>query len=323
MELLFGSFRLIFLLMTVTDLFSIRACNDAKEAINYFHKWAEHERWDPGQDGLDIEHAFYPCHPEGFFIGTIQEQGKEKVVSCVCAMKHGEIGYIAFYIVGDPSYRGKGYGLRVFQHALNHMSSCPWIGLCGVSAQVENYKRSGFVVQAAVLRYIGSRPMSTIQTPTVDLASVPIEQVIGLDQRYTGMYRPTFMTHWTRYHTTTEGYHGVAIMEQGQAVGFACMRRCVSGAYRIAPVYADTFEHAHALVTKLTSLVDDENAQFATDVYLNNPQAEKLFTSKLGWKPVPSMMPMYTMWRKGPGALTDAPEGDSNGYFAILSPEIG
>ncbi|KAI8145174.1 hypothetical protein BJV82DRAFT_667074 [Fennellomyces sp. T-0311] len=310
--------------MTVTDTsFVVRACADSTEAKKYFYEWSVSERWDPGPDGLDIDHAYYPCGPEGFFIGTTKEQEKEQVVSCICAVKHGKIGYIAFYIVGDPRHRKKGYGLRTFQHALNYMSSCSWIGLCGVSTQVEAYKRSGFAVQAAVTRYAGGRIINDIQTPTVDLASVPIEQVIGLDKRYTGIYRPTFMTHWTRYHTTQKDCYGVAVVEQDQLVGFACMRRCVSGTYRIAPVYADTSDHAYALVAKLTQLLGDEDAQFATDVYMANTAAEDMFSSKLGWKLVPSMTDMYIMWRKGSEDVTELPKGDSNGYFAIASPEMG
>ncbi|KAI8145176.1 acyl-CoA N-acyltransferase [Fennellomyces sp. T-0311] len=305
--------------MNGTDTsFAIRPCIDSTEAKKYFYEWAVNELWDPGSDGLDIERVFYPCFSGGFFVGTVGEQGKEQVVSCVCAMKHGAVGYITFYIV-DPRHRKKGYGLRTFQHALNYMSSCSWIGLCGVSTQVEAYKRSGFAVQAAVTRYAGGRIINDIQTPTVDLASVPIEQVIGLDKRYTGIYRPTFMTHWTRYHTTQKDCYGVAVVEQDQLVGFACMRRCVSGTYRIAPVYADTSDHAYALVAKLTQLLGDEDAQFATDVYMANTAAEDMFSSKLGWKLVPSMMAMYTMWRKGSEEeSTEPPEGDPNGWYTEI-----
>ena len=306
------------------DTFAVRTCTAATEAIKYHHEWAVSEHWDPGPDGgLDFKYAFHPSYPEGFFVGAIQEEDKEQVVSCICAMKYNDIGYISFYIVGDPRRRKKGYGIRTFQHAINQLSSCSWIGLCAKAAEVEIYKRLGFVVQAPVVRYSGDRITADTNATTVDLASVPIEQLVHVDQRYTGTYRPDLITHWVRYHTTQKDCYGVAIIEEGQTVAFACMRRFVSGTYVIAPIYADTSDLAYDLVAKLTSVVDGGNVQFAADAYMGNPGAEDLFFQKLGWKLMQDTPLMYIMWRKGPAISMDAPEKDSSGCFAIISPGMG
>jgi hypothetical protein len=73
---------------------------------------------------------------------------------------------VGIYIV-HPSYRGNGYGLKLFQHAVQHLKALqspppasplalphtPYIGLDAVPEQTENYKKFGFQTAYVVTRY--------------------------------------------------------------------------------------------------------------------------------------------------------------------------
>ncbi|KAI9251909.1 hypothetical protein BDA99DRAFT_541304 [Phascolomyces articulosus] len=321
--------------------FTIRSSVNSEEVSSILYPWVEKENWDPGFDGKDIQCAYYPSDPKSFFFGTLpQEQQdnkddkkKDRVVSSICAIQHDDnTGYIAFYVV-EPSHRKNGYGLKTFNHALQHLSTCPWIGLDAVEAQMETYKKSGFVVQTPSKRYVGgiqyhiktmaASPETTSGDTVVDLTSVAIDKLIQQDHRYTDMHRPTFVSHWVEYHI--KHAYGLALVDPKnpeQVTGFGCMRRCASGTYRIAPLYADTPDHAFDLAIRLTAMVKEEDAQFAVDAWLATDAPKVLFEDKFGWK---SISTMYRMWRKGASTEQDTqpPLGLSNGFFAIASPEVG
>ena len=64
--------------------------------------------------------------------------------------------FLGFYIV-RPDLRGRGYGLRIWNAAVDHAGGRT-IGLDGVVAQQENYKKSGFRLAYANVRYGGRVP---------------------------------------------------------------------------------------------------------------------------------------------------------------------
>ncbi|KAG2222527.1 hypothetical protein INT45_012841 [Circinella minor] len=311
--------------------FIIRNSINAEEASNVLYPWVKKENWDPGYDGNDIKLAYFPSDPKSFFFGTLPQQ-ENQIVSSICAIQHNDkTGYIAFYVV-ESSHRKKGYGLQLFNHALDHLKESPWIGLDAVEAQMETYKKSGFVVQSQSTRYVGGidNIKSINKTTTmsgaiiVDLNSVSIDDLIHQDHCYTGMRRPTFITNWVQYHV--KHAYGFALVNPNtkQIEGFGCMRRCASGAYRIAPLYSDTPDHAFDLVTKLTGMVKDkEDVQFSVDAWLATEAPKELFSKRMGWKATSNM---YRMWRKGNNnTLTDdkPPIGLAKGFYAIASPEVG
>ena len=214
----------------------IRNSTNAEEASNVLYPWVEKENWDPGYDGNDIKLAYFPSDPKSFFFGTLPQQ-QDQIVSSICAIQHDDnTGYIAFYVV-EPSHRKKGYGIQIFNHALDHLKESPWIGLDAVEAQMETYKKSGFVVQSQSTRYIGgignsksvNKTTTTSGALVVDLTSVSVDDLIHQDHRYTGMHRPTFIENWVRYHV--KHAYGFALVNPTtmQVEGFGCMRRCASG----------------------------------------------------------------------------------------------
>lgn len=104
--------------------------------MGYFAKQAAKEVWNPGL--TDIE-AFYAIDPQGFFIGYLDQ----KPIACISNAKYDDtFSFFSFYIV-DQAYRGQGYGMKIWQHAIEYACDAS-IGLDGVVLQVENYRKSGF-----------------------------------------------------------------------------------------------------------------------------------------------------------------------------------
>ena len=109
--------------------------------------WAAEEGWNPGLHDAD---CYYSADPNGFLIGFLGDEP----IATISAIKYGNsFGFIGFYIV-KPAYRGKGYGIRIWNAALKHLEGRN-IGLDGVVAQQEDYKRSGFQLAYRNLRYQG------------------------------------------------------------------------------------------------------------------------------------------------------------------------
>src|SRR5690554_5744288 len=96
--------------------------------------WAAKEGWNPGR--ADAE-CFYAADPSGFFMGYL---GEEPVAS-VYAVKYGKsFGFVGFYIVKEE-HRGKGFGWRIWQRAMESLAG-RIVGLDGVVAQQDNYRKT-------------------------------------------------------------------------------------------------------------------------------------------------------------------------------------
>jgi len=119
-----------------------------------FFDFALAEHWNPAAKGADIPAVYFKADTEGFFLGKVLKKdgsGEFEIVSVVSGVRYGDDqGWVGFYIVA-PEHRGKGYGLKSFQNAMKHLDATskegvarPSIGLDGVLAQVDNYRRSGF-----------------------------------------------------------------------------------------------------------------------------------------------------------------------------------
>ena len=111
--------------------------------------WAEAEGWNPG---LHDARCFYAADPQGFFVGELGGVP----VGCVSAVRYGpDFGFLGLYIV-RAEYRGRGFGLELWRAALTHLGDRA-IGLDGVVAQQENYRRSDFRLAFRNIRQRGAR----------------------------------------------------------------------------------------------------------------------------------------------------------------------
>src|SRR4051812_26841802 len=118
------------------------------EEISIAIDWAAAEGWNPG---LADAACFAIPDAQGFFVGEIDG---EPVATISCVNYDDRFAFLGFYIV-RAELRGSGHGLQIWNAAIAHAGSHV-IGLDGVVAQQDNYKKSGFQLAYANIRYGGT-----------------------------------------------------------------------------------------------------------------------------------------------------------------------
>lgn len=128
----------------------------SREELEMMIDWAALEGWNPGLFDAD---AFYAADPKGFLMGFMDEEP----ISCISAVAydHG-FGFVGFYIV-KPEYRGNGYGYQIWEVAIKYLTTQN-IGLDGVLAEQENYKKTGFKLAYRNIRYEGKGVGERVQS---------------------------------------------------------------------------------------------------------------------------------------------------------------
>src|ERR1700752_4656501 len=132
--------------------------------------WAAAEGWNPG---LSDAACFATVDRDGFLIGEL-DGAPAATVSCV--NYDDRFAFLGFYIV-RKDLRGHGYGLRIWNAAIAHAGRRV-IGLDGVVAQQQNYRKSGFELAYANVRYGGTAPaLDAPQANVITLTDVPLATV--------------------------------------------------------------------------------------------------------------------------------------------------
>jgi GNAT superfamily N-acetyltransferase len=99
------------------------------------------------ESGLADDACFAAIDREGFLIGEL-DGAPAATVSCV---EYGAtFAFLGFCIVRED-LRGRGYGLRIWDAAIAHTGPRV-IGLDGVVARQQNYRKSGFELAYANVR---------------------------------------------------------------------------------------------------------------------------------------------------------------------------
>lgn len=245
-------------------------------------EWAAQEGWNPG---LNDAEAFLAADPEGFLIGEIAG----KPVGCISVVAYGEdFGFLGFYIVRSE-FRGRGYGIRIWNAGMERLTGRN-IGLDGVAAQQENYKRSGFQYAYANERFEGTGGGSSAGD-AVDLADVPFDRIEAYDAAFFRAPRESFLRKWI----VPAGGRALGVVERDTLRGYGVIRPCRSG-HKIGPLFADTPEIAERLFANLSATVPGD------PLYLDvpRPNAEALaLVERHGMVPVFETARMYT--RGDPG----------------------
>ena len=241
--------------------------------------WAAAEGWNPG---LADASCFAVADRRGFLIGEF-DGVPAATVSCV---NYGaNFSFLGFYLV-RPDLRGRGYGLRMWKQAIAHAGRRV-IGLDGVVAQQQNYRRSGFELAYANVRYGGAviapdRP----QTDIVELSDVPLAVVEACDATVFPAPRLAFLRAWIN----APGHAGCARVRDGRLAGFGVIRPCRHG-YKIGPLVADDRATAEVLLSALVAKVG------GGDMFLDIPGINRdaiALAEDLGLAPVFETARMYT-----------------------------
>jgi len=211
------------------------------EEIALASNWAAAEGWNPG---LADAACFATVDPGGFLIGEL-DGAPAATISCVNYDER--FAFLGFYIVRDD-LRGRGYGLRIWNAAIAHARPRP-IGLDGVVAQQGNYRKSGFQLAYANIRYGGRvAPAAAAPAGIVPLADVPFATVAADDATVFPAPRASFLRAWI----SARGHVGRALVRDGRFAAWGVIRPCRTG-HKIGPLVADDRAAAEAVFAALVA----------------------------------------------------------------------
>ena len=263
--------------MAQANGFRIRAMRP--DEISIAIDWAATEGWNPGHaDAL----CFACVDPNGFLIG---ELNGVPAATISCVNYDARFAFLGFYIV-RPDLRGRGYGLRIWNAAIAHAADRT-IGLDGVVAQQENYRKSGFRLAHSNIRYGGVAGLSAPSDPgTTALADVALASVLVDDSTVFPARRSAFLQAWI----SAPGHVGRALVRDGRLCGWGVIRPCRVG-WKIGPLVADDRASAEAVFAALVGTAG--RAEVFLDVPSINREAVALARDH-GLAPVFETARMYT-----------------------------
>ena len=259
------------------NTFTIRTMRPAE--ISLAVDWAAAEGWNPGTADAA---CFASVDAEGFLIGEL-DGTPAATVSCVNYDER--FAFLGFYIV-RADLRGKGYGLRIWDAAIAHAGTRV-VGLDGVTAQQENYKKSGFQLAYANVRYGGTVVASAApRADIIDLSDVPFAAVEAGDAMVFPAPRSAFLRTWIG----SPGHIGCAVMRDGRLSSWGVIRPCRVG-FKIGPLVADDRAGAEAVLSALIAKMG--GGEIFLDVPGINGEAAAL-ARDFGLAPVFETARMYT-----------------------------
>ncbi|KQX50790.1 MULTISPECIES: GNAT family N-acetyltransferase [unclassified Streptomyces] len=244
--------------------------------------WAAEEGWNPG---LSDAPAFFAQDPGGFFLGRLDGEP----VSAISVVTYDDAyAFLGFYLV-RPELRGLGHGLATWRAALAHAGARS-VGLDGVPAQQDNYRRSGFATAYRTARYVGEIPASDgPATGVVAADRVDPATLAAYDSACHHADRPRFLGAWL----TTPGHRALVRVADGRPTGYGVVRPAQDEA-RIGPLFADTPADAAVLLDALAAEARAFGAaRIAVDMPESNPAAARLAEER-GLEPTFETARMYT-----------------------------
>lgn len=254
--------------------------------------WATREGWNPGLQDVETFHA---VDPEGYLMGWLEG----RPIGSISAVDWGSnFGFIGLYIV-LPQLRGQGYGIKLWQAAMERLSG-KTIGLDGVVAQQENYARSGFCLAHRNLRFEGSAGALAGAGYGEPLVEGALESVLRLDVSPSA--RANYFRRWLA--------QPQAIALRGEESLVLC-RPCHNG-YKIGPLVAPDADEAQRLLGSVSARLDPGTPVFL-DVPETNPEALRLARSH-------GMTMQFETARMYHG---EQPEFDHSRWFGVTTFELG
>ncbi len=270
-----------------------------REEVDHAVAWAAKEGWNPGYQDAE---CYFAADPTGFLIGYLSEEP----IASISVVKYSDsFGFLGFYIV-KPEHRGKGHGLEIWQAGLDYLAGCS-VGLDGVVAQQDNYKKSGFKLAFRNVRYEGVGGGVNPGDGIINLASLPWEMVEEYDRPFFPANRSEFLKRWINQPNSV----ALGIQKDDELAGYGVMRKCLSG-YKIGPLFADSPELAERLFLALKS-----HASSADPVFLDTPEVN---TASVQLAKTHNMKVVFETARMYRG---NEPQMPLDRIFGITSFEIG
>lgn len=271
-----------------------------QELMHIHINGAREEAWNPG---IDDQTCFYAADNDGFLAGYLNQVP----IACISAVNYSNLfGFIGFYIVA-PEHRGKGFGRQIWNAALDKLKGID-IGLDGVVAQQDFYRRSGFHLKHRNIRFFGiAKAFTGFEQSVISLSEQHFPMLHEYDKKHFGYPRPDFLQAWISQSSAI----AKLIIIHGEIKGFGLIRKCYSG-YKIGPLFADSYDYADAILRALQNSIPEGETYFL-DIPEPNAMANKL-TKAYNMSAVFETARMY----KG-----NAPRLPLDNIYGITSFELG
>lgn len=271
-----------------------------RQEVDIAVDWAAVEGWNPGLHDAD---CFYAADPNGFFIGLIGDEP----IATISAVKYGNsFGFLGFYIV-KPEHRGKGFGIKIWNAALAYLSGRT-VGLDGVIAQQDNYKKSGFALAYRNIRYQGTGGgQSPADSGIVQLSTISFEQICAYDKPFFPDSRVEFLRRWIDRPQSV----ALGMLRNHELAGYGVLRVCRSG-YKIGPLFADSPELAEVLFLALKA-----HASEGSPIFLDTPETNTAALDLVSQHKMTAAFETARMYKEG------SPDLPMNRLFGVTTFELG
>lgn len=251
----------------------------SRAELDIMIEWAAEEGWNPGLGDVG---PFWAADPDGYWIAD----GEDGPVGAISLVRYNEsYAFLGFYIT-RPEHRGKGIGRQLWQQAMA-VAGNRIVGLDGVVAQQENYRRSGFTYAHANIRYGGT--IDVVEPPGADLLDVaPIHMPLltEYDRRFVPAHREAFLREWLK---SSDGRRSILLLRDGAVAAYGTIRACRNG-FKIGPLFSDTETGADLVFRKLAAGVN------GNEIYIDIPEpnaSAKALCDRYNLRPVFETARMY------------------------------
>ena len=267
-------------------------------------EWARREGFAPGVGDVAI---YRQTDRQGLWMGWLGRQP----VGCIAGVRYNAAyGFIGLFLV-VPEQRGKGYGVRLWRHALAHLAEVPCIGLEAAPDRIADYSGWGFVPASPTTRWgrvaAGDAPPSPAPQPArwagdpsaapecgpnwclLEGRALPEEAVQRFDAQREPTPRPHFLHQWLRH---PAGSVHALVDRRAACHAFGRIRPCLlrqGQGWRLGPLVADSPAAAQAL---LEGLLQRHQGTVLIDVPGANQRAAPLLEA-LGFAPLGQTLRMY------------------------------
>tara|TARA_Y100001933_G_scaffold261820_1_gene317429 strand:- start:3096 stop:3986 length:891 start_codon:yes stop_codon:yes gene_type:complete len=273
------------------EIFSIR--NISKFELQKVTDWAKLEGFAPGFDDVSI---YRNTDNQGIWVGCL---GKAPIGSIACVKYNSHYGFIGLFIV-KKEYRGRGYGVMLWKHALNYLKNIKCIGLEAAPMRINDYEKWGFKISSVTNRWKlhGYKnlpekkfyPDVQSDFKVVFGDQISSEAVLNYDSQREPSPRPHFLNDWLG---NSFGIVKALVDNNGMCHGFGRIRPCIlqdnKKGWRIGPLLADTPPLAELLIRELSEGLDQE---ILLDCPGLNPYSNYLLSS-LGFFEISKTYRMY------------------------------
>ena len=271
--------------------FSIRIITNNE--LEHVTDWAILEGFAPGFDDISI---YKNTDQQGIWVGCLNDI---PIGSIACVKYNQSYGFIGLFIV-KKNFRHKGYGLKLWKHALQYLKDIDCIGLEAAPNRLNDYAKWGFKKSSVTNRWKLYRfqdlPKNNFYIEDLSKFNVVIgkeissEQVLIYDSQRELSPRPHFLNDWLQ---NSVGTVKSIVDENGMCHGFGRIRPCIlpdnKRGWRIGPLLADTPPIAELLIRELVNGLD---SQILLDCPSLNPYANYLL-SNLGFTTISKTYRMY------------------------------